>query len=193
MSRQGQSAEPLAALGAAPLVPARPTLAQGLGAAVPTPARLTVDALGGSSGNETLNRLNSAVSELKALTVQPLLQRAMDALRAEQTKSACEWALKALEHDEESGFAWYVLAVALERAGDFANSLQAYEAALKLLPDHAEVANDLGRLAFRLGMIPQAEALFRHFMARRECLIQCVDRASMVAARLQLSGSFYML
>ena len=34
---------------------------------------------------------------------------------------------------------------------------------------------------------------FRHFMARRECLIQCVDRASMVAARLQLSGSFYML
>ena len=166
MSRQGQSAEPLAALGAAPLVPARPTLAQGLGAAVPTPARLTVDALGGSSGNETLNRLNSAVSELKALTVQPLLQRAMDALRAEQTKSACEWALKALEHDEESGFAWYVLAVALERAGDFANSLQAYEAALKLLPDHAEVANDLGRLAFRLGMIPQAEALFRHFMAR---------------------------
>ena len=50
--------------------------------------------------------------------------------------------------------------------GDFATSIQAYESALKLLPDHAEVANDLGRLAFRLGMVPQAEQLFRAFLAR---------------------------
>ncbi|MBS0334352.1 MAG: tetratricopeptide repeat protein [Proteobacteria bacterium] len=134
--------------------------------AAPTPARLTADALSASSGNATLAKLNSAVAELRALTVAPLLQRAVDAVRGEDIKGACEWALKALEQDAESGFGWYVLAVALERAGDFAHSIGAYEAALKLLPDHAEVANDLGRLAFRLGMAPQAEELFRHFMAR---------------------------
>ncbi len=124
------------------------------------------DALGNSGSNEALARLGQAISELKAMQAAPMLQRAIDAIRAEDAKTACEWALKALEQDERSGFGWYVLAIALERAGDFPSSISAYEAALKLLPDHSEVANDLGRLAFRLGMIPQAGSLFRHFLDR---------------------------
>jgi len=130
------------------------------------PRKVTADALGRAGSADALARLNSAIAEVKALAAQPMLQRAADAIRAEDPKSACEWALKALEQDERSGFGWYLLGIALERAGDFANSIQAYESALKLLPDHAEVANDLGRLAFRLGMISQAEQLFRAFMAR---------------------------
>jgi len=131
------------------------------------PARpQSADALGRAGSNEALARLDRAVAELKAMAAAPLLQHAIDAIRAEDTQSACQWALKALEQDERSGFGWYVLAIALERAGDFPDSISAYEAALKLLPDHAEVANDLGRLAFRLGMIPQAEQLFRHFLDR---------------------------
>ena len=139
--------------------------AQALQAAY-TPPKLTADSLGESGSKDTLARLNSAISELKAISAGPMLQRAVDAIRAEDPKSACEWALKALAQDERSGFAWYLLGIARERAGDFASSIQAYESALKLLPDHAEVANDLGRLAFRLGMAPQAEQLFRAFMAR---------------------------
>jgi tetratricopeptide (TPR) repeat protein len=131
-----------------------------------TPPKLTADALGHAGSVDALARLNGAIAEVRALAAQPMLQRAADAIRAEDAKSACEWALKALEQDERSGFGWYLLGIALERAGDFANSIQAYESALKLLPDHAEVANDLGRLAFRLGMISQAEQLFRAFMAR---------------------------
>src|SRR6185503_20393746 len=131
-----------------------------------TPPKLTADALGRAGSADALAQLNGAIAEVKALAAQPMLQRAADAIRAEDPKSACEWALKALEQDERSGFGWYLLGIALERAGDFANSIQAYESALKLLPDHAEVANDLGRLAFRLGMISQAEQLFRAFMAR---------------------------
>ncbi len=134
--------------------------------AAPMAMRLTADAIGQSGSNAALAKLNSAIAELKALTIAPILQRAVDAIRAEDAKSACDWAIKALEHDEHSGFGWYVLAIALERAGDFANSIKAYESALKLLPDHGEVANDLGRLAFRMGMSPQAEALFRHFLVR---------------------------
>jgi Tfp pilus assembly protein PilF len=147
--------------------PARRTLvsAQALQAAH-APPKLTADAIGRAGSSETLARLNSAIGELKAMSAAPMLQKAVDAIRGEDAKSACEWALKALEADERSGFGWYVLAIGLERAGDFANSIQAYESALKLLPDHAEVANDLGRLAFRLGMASQAEQLFRAFLAR---------------------------
>ncbi len=137
------------------------------GAAQPTAIRLAAGAVGQAGSNDALARLNAAVGELKALAIEPMLQRAVDALRGEDHKTACEWALKALEKDERSGFAWYLLAIARERAGDFVSSVQAYESALLLLPDHSEVANDLGRLAYRLGMISQAEKLFRHFLAAR--------------------------
>lgn len=140
--------------------------AHALNTATPALVRLTADALGHAGSTEVLSKLNSAIAELRAISVAPMLQRAVDAIRAEDPKTAYEWSLKALEQDERSGLGWYLLAIALELGGDFVNSISAYESALKLLPDHAEVANDLGRLAFRLGMAPTAEALFRHFLAR---------------------------
>jgi tetratricopeptide (TPR) repeat protein len=140
--------------------------ANALQTAAPTPQRLTADSLGQAGSAAALAKLNSAVAELRVMTAQPMLQRAIEAIRAEDPKTACDWALKALGQDETSGFGWYVLAIALERGGDFASSISAYESALKLLPDHAEIANDLGRLAFRMGMVTQAEALFRLFLER---------------------------
>jgi tetratricopeptide (TPR) repeat protein len=112
-----------------------------------------------------LARLEGAVDELKAMTTAPILRRAIDALRAEDIQTGSELALKALEVDPKSGMAWYVLAVARERAGDFTQSIKAYEAALALLPEESDVANDLGRLAFRMGMKELAEALFRRYLA----------------------------
>lgn len=134
--------------------------------ATPTPAGLSTGTLGEAGSRDALARLNEAMAELKAMTVQPMLQRAVDALRANDHRTADEWALKALGKDERNGFGWYLLAIAREQAGDFASSVAAYESALKLLPDHADVANDLGRLAFKMHMRPQAEKLFRHFLAR---------------------------
>jgi tetratricopeptide (TPR) repeat protein len=148
--------------------PAQTTAAsvRALETAVPTPRGLTADVAGEAGSNAALEKLNVAIAELKAMAVAPLLQRAIDAIRAEDAKSAYEWAVKALEQDEHSGVGWYLLGIALERAGEFATSIRAYEAALKLLPDHGEVACDLGRLALRLGMKPQAEELFRRFLLR---------------------------
>ena len=146
--------------------PSSATSAHALQAGEQKPIRFTADSLGQAGSASALAKLNSAIGELKAMSAAPMLQRAVDAIRAEDPKTAREWCLKALEQDEESGFGWYLLGIALERQGDFVNSIMAYEAALKLLPDHAEVANDLGRLAFRLGMIPQAETLFRLFLER---------------------------
>jgi tetratricopeptide (TPR) repeat protein len=134
--------------------------------AAATPAGLAAGTMGEAGSRDALARLNEAMAELKAMAVAPMLQRAVDALRVQDHRTADEWALKALGKDERNGFGWYLLAIAREQAGDFASSVKAYESALKLLPDHAEVANDLGRLAFRMRMRPQAEKLFRHFLSR---------------------------
>lgn len=136
-------------------------------AAAPARTGLAVDAMGAAGSRDALSRLNAAIGELKAMAVEPLLQRSVSALQAGDVQLGAEWALKALQQDERSGFGWYLLAIARERAGDFANSVTCYESALALLPDHSEVANDLGRLAFRLGMSEVAEKLFRHFLASR--------------------------
>ena len=129
-----------------------------------TPARMSVVDMGQAANKDALATLNEAVRELKALAVQPILKRAIEALNREDFVAGGKWAVKALEKDEKNGVGWYLLAMARERAGDFTNSIKAYEAALQLLPDHAEVANDLGRLAYRMGMHEQAEKLFRHYV-----------------------------
>ncbi|HEY3948275.1 tetratricopeptide repeat-containing glycosyltransferase family protein [Phenylobacterium sp.] len=162
MPRQAPDSDFIPALNAPATAAATPALQT----AAPTPQRITADALGTAGSSSALAKLNSAVAELKAISSAPMLQRAIDCIHAADSQGACEWALKALEQDERSGLGWYLLGIALERCGDFANSIRAYESALKLLPDHAEVANDLGRLAFRMGMTPQAEAFFRLFLER---------------------------
>jgi tetratricopeptide (TPR) repeat protein len=134
-------------------------------AATPMPLREAVGDVGQSGSKDALARLTKAMKELKAVAAQPMVQRAIDFLNRENFVEGAKWALKALDQDETNGFAWYLLAMARERAGDFASSVKAYEAALQLLPDHAEVANDLGRLAYRMGMHQQAEKLFLHYVA----------------------------
>jgi len=136
--------------------------------AAPTKPRTVeiADELGQAGSKDALARLNAAMAEIKALAVAPFIQRAVDSIRVDDAQAATEWSLKALEQDDQSGLGWYTLGIAREKAGDFASSVNAYESALRLLPDHAEVANDLGRLAFRMGMHGQAEQLFRHYLVR---------------------------
>ncbi|WP_293678004.1 tetratricopeptide repeat protein [uncultured Phenylobacterium sp.] len=134
-------------------------------AAAPTPARLAIGDVGEAGGRDALARLNEAMRELKAVAAAPVLRRAIEALNREDFVAGGKWALEGLALDEHNGFGWYLLGIARERAGDFASSVKAYEAALQLLPNHAEVSNDLGRLAYRMGMHEQAEKLFRHYVA----------------------------
>ncbi len=127
--------------------------------------RMAAPVAGDSGSRAALERLNAAVAELKAVAVQPLLQEAVAALQADDFRTGGDLAIRALEMDERNGFGWYLLAIARERAGDFAQSVKCYESALALIPDHAEVANDLGRLAYRMGMVGTAEKLFLHYLS----------------------------
>lgn len=126
--------------------------------------KMAATLIGDSASRAALDRLDAAVAELKAMAVQPLLQQAVAALQADDFVRGGDLAMKALEMDERNGFGWYLMAIARERAGDFGLSVKCYESALTLIPDHAEVANDLGRLAYRMGMTDTAEKLFAHYL-----------------------------
>ena len=160
-------------------------LAAGESAGIHAPvaaARMVDGSMGDSASQAALDRLNQAVAELKALTVAPLLRRAVDAIGIEDHKLASELALKALDQDERNGLAWYLLAIAREQAGDFKGSVACYESALALTENHADIANDLGRLAYRLGMKEVAAKLFAHY---RAAYPDCAQGANNLACALR--------
>jgi tetratricopeptide (TPR) repeat protein len=160
-------------------------LAAGETAGVKAPvaaARMVDGSMGDSASDAALARLNQAVAELKAMTIAPLLRRAVEAIGADDNKLASELALKALDHDERNGLAWYLLAIAREQAGDFKGSIACYESALSLTENHADIANDLGRLAYRVGMKDVAAKLFAHYHAAYP---DCAQGANNLACALR--------
>lgn len=126
-------------------------------------------AIGDSASVESLERLKRATQDIKNAENSKLLVRAIQAVHSGDYVKADKWALKLLQRDEQLGLAWHILAISREKNGDYASSLRAYEAALKLLTDHSAVAGDLGRLAFRMNMPELAVKFFAHFrLTRRE-------------------------
>ena len=137
----------------------------------------------GEAGSEpALDRLNSGLASLKLLAVRPHLQRAIEALRMEQPQAASEAAIKALERDERCGHAWWLLGIARDKSGDLGGALKCYEAAVQLLPEQDDLANDLGRLAYRLDLKPLAEQFFARFLAANP---DSIDGANNLACALR--------
>lgn len=160
-----------------------------LAAAAPVAAsgRMTAPAVGQAGTKEALDRLRAGIAELKAMAVQPLLERAAAALQADDFQTGGQLAIQALESDERNGYAWYLLAIARERAGDFGSSIKCYESALALIPNQAEVANDLGRLAYRMGMKETAEKLFAHYLRQHP---DAHEAANNLACAIRDQGRF---
>ncbi|MDB5469402.1 MAG: flagellar protein FlbA [Caulobacter sp.] len=122
--------------------------------------------MAGQAGSPAaLTRMLEAMAEMKAASLGGVIDQAVAALQKDDFETGGRLAIQALEMDERSGFAWYLLAIARERAGDFPSSVRAYDKALMLIPAHAEVANDMGRLAYRMGMRETAEKLFAHYVS----------------------------
>lgn len=134
--------------------------------AAPARAQIATSVAGAAGSPEAMRRLGDALAQLKQVNIEPMLRKAVAALRAEDAKTAADWSLKALQLDERCGMAWYCLAIAREKSGDFKTSIQCYESALALSPDHTEIANNLGRLAYRMGMRDIAEKFFLHYLER---------------------------
>ena len=149
------SAQPSPALEDLPHAPAPAAQSVAGDAASPEALRRLSRSLAGGGGR-------SARSQRKVLE---LLKAALAAIRVNDYERGGQRAIAALKIDETSGLAWHVLAICQEKANQFGPAIQAYEAALKLLPDHNDIAHDLGRLAQRLGYLEIAEKLLLKFLA----------------------------
>ena len=89
----------------------------------------------------------SAKAQKKAVET---LKAAVAAIRVGDYATATRRCLSVLQTDERFGIAWHVLAIAREKGGHLSEALNAYEAALRLLPEDPAIAHDLARLAQRL-------------------------------------------
>lgn len=135
--------------------------------AVPIQPGQIVTAMGDSASAESLERLKRSAQALKNAENATIIGEAIEAVHKQDFATADKLALNLLKKDEQLGLAWHILAIAREKQGDFASSLNCYEAALALLTDHGPVAGDLGRLAFRMNMVEFAAKFFAHFRLAR--------------------------
>ena len=129
------------------------------------------DATGDAASPAALGRLTRALAKPTKTTAKQQkkliahLRGSVAAIKQHQYAAASAAALDALKIDDRSGLAWHILAIAQEKEGRVAQALSAYQAAVKLLSDETDVAQDLARLAQRLGYLEIAEKLLRKFLA----------------------------
>jgi tetratricopeptide (TPR) repeat protein len=119
------------------------------------------------SGADALERLARSLSELQAQAITPLLHEALQALEIGALPRAKSLVGQVLKAAPDCGPGWHAAALCHEREGDLNAALAAYERALKVEPEDADIANDLGRLAMRMELHGVAEQLFRRFMEAR--------------------------
>lgn len=143
--------------------------------AAPTPVRSAVEIAGDAGSRDSVKRLHKALAELKVQAALPWFQAGVKAMQACDWQGGAEAVLKGLELDEKSGLGWHLLAICREKTGDYPSAFAAYETALKLIDDPTDIANDLGRLAQRLGQLEIAEKLYHHFLARRPGHVEAVN------------------
>jgi tetratricopeptide (TPR) repeat protein len=152
---------------------------------VHAPAPVAQGMVGNAASPEALRRLShqlanpktSARAQRKALEK---LKAALMAIRAGDFDLGARRALDALKMDETNGLAWHVLAICQEKSGNLGPALQAYEAALKLLPNETDVAHDLGRLAQQMGYLEIAEKLLIKYLAAEPGHIEATNNLACV-------------
>ena len=103
------------------------------------------------------------------------LKAAFAHVRTGNWEAAAHLALHVLRIAPECGEAWHIVAVERERASDLGHALTCYESALRSLPDNLPLANDVGRLALRLGQTAVAEGFFRRVIAASPGDVEAVN------------------
>ena len=163
---------------------AQPSPASDVAAHALAPAVQSV--VGDAASPEAIRRLSHSLAADRGKSVKSqrkaleLLKAALAAIRMNDFDRGAQRAIAALRIDETNGLAWHVLAICQEKANQFGPAIQAYEAALKLLPDHSDIAHDLGRLAQRLGYLEIAEKLLVKFLAGNPGHIEATNNLACV-------------
>lgn len=135
---------------------------------------------GDSGSSDALRILNDQMDRIKKIDTLTLLRQALHAFKAMDWQGGGEYALKALHVDEKCGEAWHVLAISREKCSDLKSALTCYETALRLTPDNPNIANDLGRLAYRLNIYDMAEKFFRYFLRHQPDHVEAINNLASV-------------
>lgn len=128
------------------------------------------DATGDAASPAAIRRLSHALADKKGANLKAQrkaiesLKAALASIRVGDYDAGARRCLALLQIDEENGLAWHVLAICREKSGHLSEALNAYDAALRILPEDANIAHDLSRLAARLGHLDIAEKLLRKFL-----------------------------
>jgi tetratricopeptide (TPR) repeat protein len=131
--------------------------------------------LGDSGSSEALKILLHATEHIKRTDTLKLLRDALELFKKGDWRGGGESALKALHVDEKCGEAWHILAVSRDKCNDFASAITCYETALQLMPESPIIANDLGRLAYKMGMNALAEKFFRFFLEKSPGHVEAIN------------------
>lgn len=124
--------------------------------------------VGDAAAPEKLARLRAEIASATAMReALKHLQLALTHAGANRFEEACAEAQEALIHDPNLVFGWHLLGIGRDKLNQRALALDAYERALALAPADPDIAHDLGRLAFKMDMLPQAEVLFRHCLSQK--------------------------
>lgn len=140
---------------------------------------------GDAASPEAIRKLSHQLAnpKLSAKTQRKSLEKlkaALMAIRAGDFGLGARRAIEALNLDETSGLAWHVLAICREKEGHLGQALQAYEAALQLLPNETDVAHDLGRLAQQMGYLEIAEKLLIKYLAAEPGHVEATNNLACV-------------
>lgn len=139
------------------------------------PSRPARQVMGDSGSSEALRILAEANAHVRRVDLVNLLRDAVEKFRQGDWAGGGEQALKALHIDEHSAEAWHIMGIASDKCGNFTNALSCYEAALRLQPENIAIAADLGRLAYRMGMMDMAEKFFRFHLTQDPDNIEAVN------------------
>lgn len=125
---------------------------------------------GDAASPAAIRRLSHALADRKGSSLKAQkktiesLKAAVASIRVGDYDAGARRCLAILQTDERNGLAWHVLAICREKSGHLSEALNAYDAALRILPEDANIAHDLARLAQRLGHLDIAEKLLRKFL-----------------------------
>lgn len=129
------------------------------------------DATGDAASPAAIRRLSHALANPRGPSLKAQkkaieqLKAAVASIRVGDYQAATKRTLTLLQADERNGLAWHVLAIAQEKSGRLSEALNAYDAALRILPEDPAIAHDLARLAQRLGHLEIAEKLLLKFLS----------------------------
>lgn len=162
-------------------------------AAEPTPSELALGhmpmaqgAVGDAASPAAIRRLSHALADRKGPSLKAQkkaieqLKAAVASVRVGDYDAGTRRCLAVLQQDEHNGLAWHVLAICREKSGHLSEALNAYDAALRILPEDANIAHDLARLAQRLGHLDIAEKLLRRFLSMEPGHVEGVNNLACV-------------